>query len=98
MNAVLSTVRGILRSDRELRRQVPYSISARTQIRRSNLEHWRTYQGPEEETIAELANNHEQWSYDPDLFWRPQATPDFDHLMPEAHIVGLFMFRDRSDK
>ncbi|KAK5069404.1 hypothetical protein LTR51_008654 [Lithohypha guttulata] len=98
LNAVLGTIRVILKSDRELHRRVPYSISTRAQREQSNPGPLMSYEGPEEETVAELASNHCSWLHNPASFWQTQATPDFDQLMPEAQMVGLFMVRDRSDK
>lgn len=98
MNAVLNKIYQILESDRGLRRQVSYTVSTRAQGRRNNLAHFTGYRGPEDETVAVLAENCEQWFQNPALFWQTQAMPDFDQLISGAQIVGLFLARDLSDK
>lgn len=98
LSAILSTVYDILDADVELRRQMPFSISVPAQRDSGSLGSLAYYQGPEEETVMELTNRHEQWLRDPDLFWRPPTMPDFSRLQPEAQIVGRFIARDRSDK
>lgn len=96
--AILIAVRGVLDTDEELRRKVPMGVSFRGDRGHNVLSALMRYHGPEEETVLELALNHQRWLNDPPSFWQAQSVPDFSGLMPEAQIVAGFVARDRSDK
>ncbi|KAK5947722.1 hypothetical protein OHC33_011260 [Knufia fluminis] len=95
---ILKSVRTVLQSDKELRKNVPLTISMKNQGNEKSYQGLLQYEGPEDETVTELAINHQWWSVHPASFWQAQLAPDLSHLGPEAQIVGCYMLRDRSDK
>ena len=95
---ILESVRTVLQSDKELRTIVPLTVSSKNHRSENSYQGLLQYGGPEEETINELAMNHQWWSVDPASFWHAQLGPDLSRLGPEAQIVGCYILRDRSDK
>ena len=95
---ILKSVRTVLQSDKELRKNVPLTISSKNQRSENSYQGLLQYEGPEEGTVIELAINHQWWSVHPASFWQAQLAPDLSRLDPEAQIVGCYILRDRSDK
>lgn len=96
---LLDRLHDILAADAVIAKAIPFSVSRKGARRAQLHQAILSYRRPDFETCQTLAHYHKDWLSVPQRFWdgRETDTFQFQHLSPEAQIVGRYLNLRRSD-
>jgi hypothetical protein len=91
LTSVLGKIHQVLSNDEELAKMVKYRVQERGHNEKNRLARVLQFQGPDDDTIEVLRNNHQQWLQDPSMFWRRPSLLPVDPSDAQARIIAPFL-------
>ena len=97
MTKALINIDQMLSNDNELSKLVPFRVQPKGKYDKARLELLMQYQGPDEDTLSLLRDNHHRWLQNPSSFWICPELVMAGVSDPQAEIVSRYLQHDRDN-